>query len=129
MVATQNWEVHQIDVYNAFLGGNLNEKVYMKLPPSFCTSSSDQVCRLHKSLYGLRQAPPCWFEKLPFALKQSSFQQSNVDYSLFIYHKHSVYLSILVYVDDLIITGNYSTTITNIKKHLGTSFHMKDLGF
>lgn len=87
-----------------------------------------RVCKLHKSLYGLRQAPRCWFLKLSTALKEYGFVQSYSDYSLFTYRKLEVHLSILVYVDDLLISGSDSSAITELKKYLGRCFHMKDLG-
>ncbi|XP_026429105.1 uncharacterized protein LOC113325087 [Papaver somniferum] len=65
----QDWELHQMDVHNAFLLGDLDEEVYMQLPPGYSTTSSGKVCRLHKSLYGLRQAPRNWFAKLANILK------------------------------------------------------------
>ena len=68
VAVAKDWELHQMDVHNAFLHGDLEEAVYMKLPPGFLVSRNGVVCRLRKSLYGLRQAPRCWFAKLSAAL-------------------------------------------------------------
>lgn len=128
VAAVQHWELHQMDVHNAFLHGDLSEEVYMRLPPGFEASGPNQVCRLRKSLYGLRQAPRCWFAKLLTALTKYGFLQSPYDHSLFAYHKGSVHLTVLVYVDDLVLGGNDSTAIQVFKNYLSKCFHMKDLG-
>ncbi|KAG7578912.1 Integrase catalytic core [Arabidopsis thaliana x Arabidopsis arenosa] len=127
--AKKNHEVHQMDVHNAFLHGDLHEEVYMKLPQGFSTPNETRVCRLRKSLYGLKQAPRCWFAKLTAALIKYGFSQAPSDYSLFVYSKNGISLRILVYVDDLIISGNKPEEIKIFKEYLATCFHMKDLGF
>ena len=86
------------------------------------------VCKLRKSLYGLRQALHCWFAKLTSSLLHYGFTQSYSDYSFFTYHVDSVFLAVLVYIDDLIICGNNSLATSSFKIYLGTCFHMKDLG-
>lgn len=91
-----------MDVHNAFLHGDLDEEMYMKLPPEFSSTDSNLVFHLRKSLYGMRQAPRCWFAKLVTALKWYGFMQSYSDYSLFTYNKGHVHINVLVYVDDLI---------------------------
>ena len=128
IVASKNWELHQMDVHNAFLHGDLDEEVYMRLPPGFESSSPNKVCRLRKSLYGLKQAPRCWFAKLVSALKDYGFLQSYSDYSLFTYTRGSVQINVLVYVDDLILSGNDSAALQTFKHYLSDCFHMKDLG-
>ena len=128
IAASKHWELHQMDVHNAFLHGDLEEEVYMKLPPGFGRTDSALVCRLRKSLYGLKQAPRCWFAKLVTALKGYDFLQSYSDYSLFTYSRGSTQLNVLVYVDDLIISGNDSAAISLFKAYLCDCFKMKDLG-
>ena len=128
IAAKENQKVHQMDVHNAFLHGNLNEEVYMKLPPGFRDKGETRVCRLQKSLYGLKQAPRCWFAKLSHALQAYGFTQSRSDHSLFVYSKKGIRLCILIYVDDLIITGMSSQAIKVFKDYLATCFKIKDLG-
>ncbi|KAL2933792.1 Retrovirus-related Pol polyprotein from transposon TNT 1-94 [Bienertia sinuspersici] len=128
VAVAKNWEVHQMDVCNAFLHGDLEEEVYMQLPPGYSSPIPGKVCRLRKSLYGLRQAPRQWFAKLSEALKRFGFTQSYADYSLFCYQKGDVSLHVVVYVDDLIIAGSSHDVILKFKQYLSTCFHMKDLG-
>lgn len=73
-----------MDVHNAFLHGDLHEEVYIKLLQGIMHSDPKKVCRLHKSLYGPKQAPRCWFEKLTASLTKVGFCQSNSDHSLFV---------------------------------------------
>ena len=128
LVAANQWEVFQMDVNNAFLHGDLEEEVYMKLPPGFRHSHPNKVCRLRKSLYGLKQAPRCWFKKLSDALLKFGFIQSYDDYSLFCYSRKGIQLCVLIYVDDLLISGNDSRMVQKFKEYLSKCFSMKDLG-
>ena len=111
VAAAKRWEVHQMDVHNAFLHGDLEEEIYMQLPPGFQTDDATKVCRLRKSLYGLKQSPRCWFAKLIKTLLSFGFKQSYEDYSLFSFVKDNICLHILVYVDNFIIVGNDVSTI------------------
>ncbi|GAA0151979.1 hypothetical protein LIER_10576 [Lithospermum erythrorhizon] len=73
VAAVKKWELHQMDLHNAFLHGDLSNEVYMRLPPGFDKGRPGLVCKLNKSLYGLKQAPQCWFSKLGAALKRYGF--------------------------------------------------------
>jgi len=120
---TKQWELHQTDVHDAFLNGDLQEEVYMKMPPGFQVSSSKKVCRLRKSLYGLKQAPQCWFAKLSTALKGYGFHQSYSDYCLLTLQHGHIQLNVPVYVDDLIISGNDHDAIVQFKSYLRVFSH------
>ena len=123
----RGWELHQMDVHNAFLHGDRHEEVYMRPPPGY-SSPPGLVCKLQKSLYGLRQAPPNWFAKLSSALLAFGFVQNKAEYSLFSYIRGSVSLFVLLYVDDLVIASSSSSLLASLKEYLGSCFHMKDLG-
>jgi hypothetical protein len=123
------WPTRQLDVSNAFLHGNLQEEVFMEQPPGFVDSQfPNHVCRLNKSIYGLKQAPRAWFTKLANTLLGLGFIESKVDYSLFLLHKSHLHLFILIYVDDIIVTGNSIAAINQLIECLNKSFAMKDLG-
>ena len=121
-----NWNLFQLDVNNAFLYGDLNEDVYMIPPPGYHTDGG-KVCKLKKSLYGLKQAPRQWNHKLSEALFEADFKQSQNDHSLFIKKKGDTVLFLLVYVDDMVITGNSLKEIEIFKEFLN-KFKIKDLG-
>ena len=85
------------------------------------------MCKLNRSLYGLQQASQAWFEKFRSTLLGFSFTQSQYDSSLFIHHT-AVGIVLLIYVDDMVITGSDQASIQQLKQQLQASFHMKDLG-
>ncbi|CAM8987645.1 unnamed protein product [Rhodiola kirilowii] len=108
IATARNWHLHQLDVDNAFLHGTLEEEVYMKLPPGFYKKdkAAGKVCKLVKSIYGLKQASRQWFAKFSNSLVEFGFTSSMNDYSLFTLKRGHIFLILLVYVDDVIITGN-----------------------
>ena len=115
---------------NAFLHGLLDDVVYMKKPQGYKDlSNRNLVCKLTKSLCGLRQAPRAWYAMLSNFLLQQGFVNSKADPSLLILHSKSAITLVLVYVDDLIITGSDSKLVSDFIDVLSTRFSMKDLGF
>jgi hypothetical protein len=123
------WSIRQLDVSNAFLHGSLVEEVYMEQPQGFCAKGkSDLVCRLHKAIYGLKQAPRAWFTRLSTFLLDIGFTASLVDTSLFIYLSGNVKLYMLIYVDDIILTGTHASVISSLITRMQQEFPLKDLG-
>lgn len=109
IAASQNWPLYQLDVNTAFLHGDLNEEVYMQPPPGLTLSAPNQVCKLQRSLYGLKQASRQWNTKLTETLVSSGYTQSKADYSLFTKKSIHGFTVILVYVDDLVLGGTDPT--------------------
>jgi Reverse transcriptase (RNA-dependent DNA polymerase) len=109
---SQGWSLHQLDVNNAFLHGDLEETVYMEQPPGFVNHVHPyHVCKLKKAIYGLKRAPRAWFSRLKFFFQILNFSSSQSDPSLFILNTAELTLYLLVYVDDIIITGTNSAAI------------------
>ncbi|GKB02295.1 retrovirus-related pol polyprotein from transposon RE1 [Tanacetum coccineum] len=129
LVVLHRWRLHQLDVKNAFLHGHLNEIVYMEQPPGFIDPHfPNHVCKLSKALYGLKQAPKAWFHRLSSFLLAHGFVCSRADTSLFVFTKDSCIMYLLVYVDDLILTGNNESLLTSFTTRLNQEFAIKDLG-
>jgi hypothetical protein len=121
-----NWKIHQLDIHNAFLNGVLTEEVYMKQPSGFVDPTfPSHVCRLHKSLYGLKQAPRAWYTRLSDFLLSIGFLASKVDTSLFILSDGTNIFYLLVYVDDILLTGSNSAMLHRL---LSSEFKLRDLG-
>ncbi|PNY09701.1 copia protein [Trifolium pratense] len=126
---SNSWHIHQLDVKNAFLHGELKETVYMYQPLGFRDPKyPDHVCRLRKSLYGLKQAPRAWYKRFADYASSIGFSQSTCDNSLFIYKKDNHIAYLLLYVDDIILTTSSSTLRKSIISLLSSEFAMKDLG-
>ena len=127
IVASKSWQIHQLDVKNAFLHGELKEEVYIKHPIGM-PSLPNIVCKLKRSLYGLKHAPRVSFEKFRTTLLVISFLQSSYYPSLFLQRTSKGIVILLVYVDDIVITDPDQEAVTTIKQLLHTTFHIIDLG-
>jgi len=129
ITVSHNWKIHQLDIHNAFLNGVLTEEVYMKQPPGFVDPTlPSHVCRLHKSLYGLKQTPRAWYTRLSDFLLSIGFLASKVDTSLFILSDDTNTFYLLVYVDDILLTGNNSAMLHHLVQLLSSEFKLRDLG-
>ena len=129
LVVQFNWPLRQLDVRNALLHGFLREKVYMVQPLGYVDPAfPNHVCKLWKSLYGLKQAPWAWFDRFSTQLLHMGFEASLADSSLFILKQGKVLVYLLVYVDDIVLTGNHPDFLTSLIKQLSQAFELKDLG-
>jgi hypothetical protein len=116
----EEWHLRQLDVQNAFLHGNLEEDVYMRQPLGYENKNMpNYVCRLDKSLYGLKQAPRAWYSRLSTKLCELGFKASKADTPLFYFHKNSIIMFELVYVDDIIITSSDQKATEGLLHQLG----------
>ena len=120
--------IYQLDVNNAFLHGDLDEDIFIKPLPGLPDPFPDTVCKLRKSLYGLKQASRQWYARLSEALRSLGFQHSKNDYSLFTKQEGQSIVILAVYVDDIVVTGNNADEIMVLKGFLDAKFRIKDLG-
>ena len=128
VVATASkWDIFQMDVKNAFLNGDLSEEVYMQPLPGLSVESN-KVCHLQRTLYGLKQAPWAWFAKFSSNISRLGYMASHYDSALFLRHIDKCTILLLLYVDDMNITGDNLIGIQELKDFLSQQFEMKDLG-
>ncbi|XP_057991842.1 retrovirus-related Pol polyprotein from transposon TNT 1-94 isoform X2 [Hevea brasiliensis] len=129
LAATYDRLLHQLDIKNAFLHGYLQEEVYMEQPPGFVAQGElGKVCRLQMSLYGLKQSPRTWFGRFSEAVQEFGMQKSKCDHSVFYRQSEVGLILLVVYVDDIVITGSDSAGISSLKTFLQTQFQTKNLG-
>lgn len=129
IVASHGWELHHLDVKTAFLHGELKEEVYVSQPEGYVIKGSEtKVYKLKKALYGLRQAPRGWNEKLNAVLREMKFTRCLKEPSLYRKTEQGHLLVVAVYVDDLLVTSSSLDMIVSFKKGMATRFEMSDLG-
>ncbi|KAH9726925.1 hypothetical protein KPL70_008466 [Citrus sinensis] len=129
LAANKSWNLWQMDVKNAFLHGELDREIYMIQPMGFQNRGHPEyVCKLQKALYGLKQAPRAWYGKIAEFLTQSGYSVTSADSSLFAKANGERIAIVLVYVDDLIISGDDVEEIFRTKENLSVRFQMKELG-
>ncbi|GAA0166136.1 transmembrane signal receptor [Lithospermum erythrorhizon] len=129
LALSQSWSIHQLDVKNAFLHGDLHETVYMYRPVGFRDPARpDYIFRLCKSLYGLKQAPRAWYQRFVDYVSTIGFVESRSDHSLFIYKQCRDTTFLLLYVDDIILTTSSEQLRRSLVSLVNAEFAMKDLG-
>ncbi|GJW12447.1 ribonuclease H-like domain-containing protein [Tanacetum coccineum] len=129
LTVSRQWLIHQLNVKNAFLNGDLSETVYTHQPPGFVDSRYPyHVCLLQRSLYGLKQAPRAWFERFAGYATRAGFYHNRCDSSLFIYRQGSQVAYLLIYVNDSILTASSPDLLQHIIASLHNEFDITDLG-
>ena len=123
LAALRGWKIHHLDVKTAFLHGDLKEEVYVSQPQGFIVKGQeDKVYKLKKALYGLRQAPRAWNVKLNQILRGLNFYRCAKEPSLYRKEVDNELLVVVVYVDDLLVTGSSLKMIEIFKKEMATKF-------
>lgn len=129
IAASRRWATKQLDVSNAFLHGHLHEHVLCQQPTGFVdTARPDAVCLLDKSLYGLRQAPRAWFTRFAEFVVKLGFWATRSDSSLFVLRRGHDVAYLLLYVDDIVLTGSNNMLLQDIVDRLRGEFAVKDMG-
>ncbi|PKI46814.1 hypothetical protein CRG98_032811 [Punica granatum] len=130
MSAINHWSLHQLDIKNVFLHKDLEEEVYMEQPPGFVAQGEyfGKVCKLCKSLYRLKQSPRARFDCFSSTVLKFGLVRSQFDHSVFFRHYEGRHILLVVYVDDIVITGDDAVGIFQLKAYLHSQFQTKDLG-
>ena len=126
LAAIKDWPLKQFDVKNAFLNGILEEEVYMEPPPGI--NANGKVCKLKRALYGLKQSPRAWFGRFSKFMKEIGYKQSDADHTLFVKRRSKKVTILIVYVDDMVVTGSDDEEINKFQQILAAEFELKDLG-
>ena len=130
LAANYNWDLQQFDVKNAFLHGELEEENYMEVPPGYDNNlAAHIVCKLKKVVYGLKKSPQAWFSRFARVIITMGYRQSQGDHTLFIKHSSPRGVTtLLVYVDDIIVTGYDDKERQVLNQCLAKEFEIKALG-
>ncbi|KAK8578849.1 hypothetical protein V6N13_142124 [Hibiscus sabdariffa] len=129
VAAFHDYEIWQMDVKTAFLNGKLEEDVYMTQPEGFVTpENAGKVCKLQRSIYGLKQASRSWNLRFNEAIQEFGFIRNEDEPCVYKKFSGSIVSFLILYVDDILIIGNDIPTLQSIKTWLSSCFSMKDLG-
>jgi hypothetical protein len=130
IAARNDWDIESFDFNGAYLNGTLSEdeEIYMQEPPGYETQGEHSVKRLHKSLYGLKQAGRKWYEALSRALADLGFRASTADPGVFLTKSDNHTLILTIHVDDCILTGSSPELISKYKQKFNDRYTLTDLG-
>jgi hypothetical protein len=127
LAAKYDLEIHQMDVKSAFLNGELEEEIYLHLPPGF-RDSSNLVWKLKCALYGLKQAHKSWYKKLRTVFESLGFTCSDADHSVFYKFENGTIIIVAIYVNDKMMLSKDKKMIDELKKRLAGEYKLTDLG-
>lgn len=136
IAATEDLELETVDISTAFLNGDIDAEIYMKIPEGLEVDGEPLpgedpkrwVVRLLKGLYGIKQGPRIWSLKLHSVLTSIGFERTSCDYSVYVYHRDGVRIFVPIHVDDLLIASNSKSAIKHVKSELSSHFVLHDLG-
>ena len=129
LVAHFDLELHQMDVKTAFLNGNLDEDIYMEQPEGFTKKGNEHlVCKLKKSIYGLKQASRQWYIKFNNTITSFGFKEHIVDQCIYLKVSGSKFIFLILYVDDILLASSDLGLLGETKEYLSKNFHMVDMG-
>ena len=128
IAAIEDLYLHSIDISHAFINSTIDTDIYMVQPDGYVQHGLDFVCKLRKSLYGLRQSPRLWSEDLGSKLVGIGFKRTYSDASIFIYERNGVRIIVPVFVDDIIIAAKCKATTDTVVKELAKHYKLRDLG-
>ncbi|KAK1650213.1 hypothetical protein QYE76_068018 [Lolium multiflorum] len=124
-----DYEIWQMDVKTAFLNGDIEEELYMVQPKGFVDpKNADKVCKLQRSIYGLKQASRSWNRRFDKVIKDFGFIQCHGEACIYKKVSGSSVAFLILYVDDILLIGNDIELLSSVKGYLNNSFSMKDLG-
>src|SRR5262249_50588519 len=129
LVAHYDLELHQMDVKTAFLNGDLSEEIFMAQPKGFIETGKEHlVCRLNKSIYGLKQTSRQWYLKFDEIVTSLDFVENKVDHCIYLKISGSKFIFLVLYIDDILLASNDMGLLHETKQLLSKTFDMKDLG-
>ncbi|KAM1309376.1 hypothetical protein ACFX2H_006077 [Malus domestica] len=129
IAAYHDYEIWQMDVKTAFLNGYLEEELYMTQPEGFVSKfEKPKVCKLQRSIYGLKQASRSWNIRFDTEIKTFGFAQNEDDNCVYQKVVGEAVVFLVLYVDDILLFGNDTAVLSSVKVWLSKTFHMKDLG-
>uniref|UniRef100_A0A8R7JZD3 Retrovirus-related Pol polyprotein from transposon TNT 1-94 n=1 Tax=Triticum urartu TaxID=4572 RepID=A0A8R7JZD3_TRIUA len=129
LTAYYDLELHQMDVKTAFLNGMLEEEIYMNQPEGFVERGNEgKVCKLNRSIYGLKQASRQWYILFDNAITSYGFSMTEGDHCIYFKIMGNKFVLLSLYVDDILIASNDKSTLMEVKTWLSSKFDMKDMG-